>query len=117
VLWSEGPRATLLFRAIRPGSGPLLLRLQLGGVASHENSRRAISVHIGNDTIKDISLQDGEPAEFSMVIPPGAMPDDAIRIAIDIDHPVDPRQRGIRAPVNRAGVKLFSLQVEMAEQP
>jgi hypothetical protein len=39
------------------------------------------------------------------------MPDGIVRIAIDIDHPVDPTARGIAAPVGRAGVRLVSLDV------
>ena len=112
LAWSEGPRATLLFRVppsvARTGA---LIRLGLEGVARRPGQVRPVVLRAGEGAGMAADLPDLQPAVLEVPVAPAAMPDGIVRIAIDIDHPVDPTARGIAAPVGRAGVRLVSLDV------
>jgi hypothetical protein len=117
VYWSEGPRASLAFR-IAPSrrQGTLLLDLCIEGIARTAGRNRPISIRIGAERPMDVTLPDMEPALVHLRAPASAVPDGIVRIAFDIDHPVDPRTRSLTASVNRAGVRLRSLSVHWLDQ-
>ena len=111
--WSEGPRATLLFRV--PGkSRPLRLRMVLDGVALKTGGEREVGLHIGAAATTNVTLPDLHEAVVDLLVTPADAPDGIVRIAIDIFHPIDPTKRGLAAPVGRAGVRLRSITVQDA---
>jgi hypothetical protein len=111
--WSQGPRATLLFRVTSPASKPLFLRLKLDGIARTARGVRPITVRVGLGPPVTSELQDLQSATLDLRIPPMSVTDGIMRIAIDIDHPVDPDKRGLQAPVTRAGVRLHSIELAL----
>ncbi len=109
--WSEGPRATLLFRL--PGSPHVArLRLVLDGVGQAAGEARPVVLRIGTAASADVSLPDLQSAVVDLLVTPANAPDGIVRVAIDIFHPVDPAKRDLAAPVGRAGVRLRSLSVQ-----
>jgi hypothetical protein len=109
--WSEGPRATLLFRL--PGSPRAArLRLVLDGVGQAAGEARPTVLRIGTAATVDVSLPDLQSAVVDLLVTPADAPDGIVRIAIDIFHPIDPAKRSLAAPVGRAGVRLRSLSVQ-----
>jgi len=111
--WSEGPRATLLFRV--PGARfPLRLRLVLDGVGATPGAARPVVLRIGTAANADVTLPDLQASVIDLLITPADAPDGIVRVAIDIFHPIDPAKRGLAAPVGRAGVRLPSVTVQDA---
>ena len=103
--WSEGPRATLLFR-----EGTRRVRLTLDGIARKAGDTREITLRVQDAAPRLVTLQDLRPTEIELDIPHRAAP---VRIAIDIFRPIPPGPRGLpEAPVQRAGVRLRSLVAE-----
>ncbi len=109
--WSEGPRATLLFRV--PGKPRAMrLRMVLDGVAQKPGGERPVVVRLGTATSSDVTLPDLQSAVIDLLVTPADAPDGIVRIAIDIFHPIDPAKRDLKAPVGRAGVRLHSVSVQ-----
>jgi hypothetical protein len=109
--WSEGPRATLLFRV--PGKPRTLrLRLVLDGVAEKPGGTRPVVLRIGTAAVADVTLADLQTTVVDLLVTPADAPDGIVRVAIDIFHPIDPTKRTLAAPVGRAGVKLRSIAVQ-----
>ena len=111
VAWSEGPRATLLFRLPGPPR-PVRLRLVLDGVANRQGGERPVVLRIGTAATTDVTLHDLQTTVVDLLVTPADAPDGIVRIAIDIFHPIDPTKRGMAAPVGRAGVRLRTLGVQ-----
>jgi len=112
-IWSEGPRATLLFR-IPAGMRPLVAQLELEGVGAAAGTDREVVVSAGRAPGIPVSLPDLRPTTVTLPIPRGAAKDGIVRIAFDIFHPIDPAKRSLAAPVGRAGVVLKSLTIRDA---
>jgi hypothetical protein len=109
--WSEGPRATLLFRV--PGAPHAMrLRLTLDGVGMTAGEARPVVLRIGTAATADVSLPDLQSAVIDLLVTPADAPDGIVRIAIDIFHPIDPTKRNLISPVGRAGVRLRSIGIQ-----
>ncbi len=116
VAWSEGPRATLLFRLAEPGArNGAIIHLQLEGVASNPGGQCPISVRLGTTRIVNFVLPDLQPSGVDIPAPGNFDSNGIVRLSLDINHYVDPTRRGLRAPVNRAGVRLLSVRVSRAD--
>ena len=112
TIWSEGPRATLLFRVDPAASADgVALTVRVEGFARRVGGTRAIGLRIGRMRLPGIVLPDARPAEAVLRLPPGALTDGIARVAFDIDHPVDPQSRHLAAPVRRAGLRLIAVSV------
>jgi hypothetical protein len=111
--WSEGPRATLLFRV--PGKPhPFRLRLVLDGVGLKPGEARPVVLRLGTAATADVTLGDLQTSVVDLLVTTADAPDGIVRVAIDIFHPVDPTKRALSAPVGRAGVRLRSITVQDA---
>jgi hypothetical protein len=111
--WSEGPRATLLFRvAGKPRT--LRLRLVLDGVADKPGGERNVVLDTGMTGQADVKLPDLHEAVVDLLVTEADAPSGIVRIAIDMFHPIDPTKRGLAAPVGRAGVRLRALTAQDA---
>jgi hypothetical protein len=113
VFWSEGPRATLLARLPATSEpGGFTLRLALAGIARTEGGKRDITITIGTAAPVDIDLADGRRTEIALPVPMEMAETGILRVAFDIFRPVDPARRRIAAPVNRAGLRLYTVDLE-----
>jgi hypothetical protein len=118
LAWSEGPRASLLFRvAPLPQTGTFLLRLRIDGIARSIGGARPISVKIDGAAPIDVDLPDVRPTTVDLRVAAGSVAEGTMRVVFDIDHPVDPRARNLAAPVGRAGLRLYALSVSLLEAP
>jgi hypothetical protein len=116
--WSEGPRASLVFRIIpSEPKGFLVLDLCIDGIARMAGGKRPISIRVGAERPIDVTLPDLEPTKVHLWVPVSSVADGIVRIAFDIDHPVDPHTRSLAASVKRAGVRLRSLSVQWTDRP
>ncbi|MDB5368621.1 MAG: hypothetical protein JWP20_179 [Roseomonas sp.] len=106
LAWSEGPRATLLFR-----TDARRLRLRLEGVGRWAGDAREAVLRVNDGAPLTVALPDLQTTDLLLDIPAGAAP---VRVVIDLHRPADPAGRGLPAPVRRAGVRLLS--VSAAEQ-
>jgi hypothetical protein len=114
--WSEGPRASLLFRILPAHqTGALLLRLQIDGVARSRSAERPITVRVGVASSVDIVLPDMQTTTVYLRVPNSSVVDGVVRVAFDIYHPVEPRTRGLMAPVGRAGVRLHAVSASWVD--
>ena len=104
--WSEGPRATVLFRPDGPPPGSL--RLHIAGFARMPGGTRQtqIAVNGGPETVA--VLADGQDTTIDIPVPPGA---ETVRVTFDMYRPVDPASRGLAAPVRRAALRLDRLEI------
>ncbi len=109
VFWSEGPRATLLF-GVEPGR-PLAVTLHVLGVAPAKDGVRRVTIRSGRESIAVVDLPDLTPHEIAVILPPRTFDTGIVRLAFDAFRPVDPRRRGLAAPVQRASVQLRSIDV------
>ena len=110
--WSEGPRATLLFRpeGVPPGAG-LVLCLRLAGVARGAGGTRPIQVAANGGPALAVALRDLEETIVELPVPAATLAIGTVRVTFDIYRPVDPAARELAAPVHRAGVRLRSVEV------
>jgi hypothetical protein len=110
--WSEGPRSTLVL-AVAPNA-KLVLTLHVVGISIRPGGTRPLSVTIGQGDPRSFSLQDGETQHLVLDVLASAVADGVLRVALDVDHPVDPAKRGMAAPVHRAAIRLtgFDLWAE-----
>jgi Family of unknown function (DUF6311) len=116
VGWSEGGRATLLFRLAGPDTETAMtIHLQLEGVARDRGGQCPIGVRLGAAGTFITVLPDLRPARVDVAVPAHFDPDGIVRISLDIDRTVDPARRGLQVPVHRAGVRLLSVQVSRAD--
>ena len=116
VAWSEGGRATLLFRLAGPDTEtPETIHLQLEGMARDRGGQCPVGVRLGAAGTFATLLPDLRPASVDIAVPAHFDPDGIVRISLDIDRTVDPARRGLHVPVNRAGVQLLSVQVSHAD--
>jgi hypothetical protein len=99
--WSEGPRATLLFRHHRPPPAP-----DAGRIARTPGEARDITLRVQGGAPTTLSLPDLRTTDITLDIPDPTRP---VRVTIDIFRPIDPTRRDLAAPVNRAGVRLRSI--------
>lgn len=102
-LWSEGPRASLLFATAAPGR----LTLRLAGIAARPRGERPVVLRVTGAPPRPLDLPDQAETTLSLPVPAGP-----VQVAIDIHRPVDPARRGLSAPVRRAGVKLLGATLE-----
>ncbi|MBP0494095.1 DUF6311 domain-containing protein [Pararoseomonas indoligenes] len=102
LAWTEGPRATLLFR--NPGP-PRRLRLALEGIGRRAGEARAAELRVNDAEPVPLSLPDLAETVVEVEIPSGP-----VRLAFDLYRPVDPGARGLAAPVRRAGLRLRGLE-------
>ncbi len=114
IAWSEGPRATLLFRTQLPNDAAAILHLRIEGIARDQGSERPVVIRIGDAPIAEITLPDRAIYDVSLTLPAGTVVDGVIRIALDINRPVDPARRGLQAPVHRAGVRIHGLDIRLS---
>jgi hypothetical protein len=114
VAWSEGPRATLLFRVSLPRDAAAILHLRIEGIARAQGGERSVVIRIGDSLAAEVTLADRKIQDVSLTLPAGSVADGVIRIALDIRQPLDPAKRGMQAPVHRAGVLLHALDVRLA---
>ena len=116
LFWSEGPRASLLFHVLpTQPAGALLLHLQIDGVARSPGAVRRITVRVGAAPSVDIALPDMQTTTVDLRVLNSSISDGIVRVAFDIDHPVEPRARGLMAPVGRAGVRLSAVGARWVE--
>ncbi len=113
-VWSEGPRASLLL-GVEPGHD-LRLTLRVEGIATRAGGVRRVTVTAGRERVAELDLPDREARDLALRIPPSAIEDGTLRLALDFFRPVDPERRGLAAPVRRAAVRLLSLGLR-AEPP
>ncbi|WP_338664200.1 DUF6311 domain-containing protein [Pararoseomonas sp. SCSIO 73927] len=102
LAWSEGPRATLLFR--NPGP-PRRLRLMLEGVGRRAGEARAAELRVNDAEPVPLLLPDLAETVVELEVPSGP-----VRLAFDLFRPVDPGARGLAAPVRRAGLRLRGVE-------
>lgn len=108
--WSEGPRATLLFRLHDPTPGARLV-LHLAGVARKPGGTRPVQVAVNGGPAVPLALGDLGETEVALPLPTDFPPGGTVRVTLDIYRPVDPAARGLSAPVRRAGVWLRGAEV------
>ena len=112
AFWSEGPRASLLFQLHPALDGqPVSIDLKLEGVAGSEGGTRDVRILVGDTEVQETALPDFRAAHVTFTVAAGRMHNGILRIAFDMKRPLDPAKRGLKAPVNRAGVKLLSIDV------
>jgi len=101
--WSEGPRATLLFR-----TDAAAIRLHLSGIGRRVGEPRPAVFRVNNGPPVPLTLPDLSEQDVVLNVP---QPRDRniVRIVIDLYRPIDPRARNLMAPVRRAGVQLRSV--------
>jgi hypothetical protein len=114
VFWSEGPRATLLARLTALPASGATLAMTVSGVAAKAGGNRPITVQIGRGKPVEIALADLADTEIDLPITQADLSGGVLRVAFDIDHPVDPKKRGLGLPVDRAGIKIESLVLSPA---
>jgi hypothetical protein len=112
-VWSEGPRNTLL--ALVPAGMDLEVHLHLAGVAQRAGGTREVQVSADRTPITRLQLPDGRAQDVDFVVPAAAVANGVLRLAFDTIRPVDPAKRGMTAPVQRAAIRLFSLQITAAK--
>ena len=113
--WSEGPRASLLFRVAPPAAGrPVTVDLTLEGIAGSEGGTRLVVILVGDIPIQEIALPDFRVTHVTFDVPAERMRQGILRIAFDMKRPLDPAKRGLKTPVTRAGVKLLAVDVRSA---
>jgi hypothetical protein len=109
VAWSEGPRATLIFR-VPPGTGTLRLDFDIAAISFRAGSTRDITLTAGNGAPHQAQLPDGTETTTTLnVTQADLVGNNVVRVAIDTHYPVDPAKRGLTAPVRRAAVRLLRL--------
>lgn len=114
-VWSEGPRASLLL-GVEPGRD-LRLTLRVEGIATRAGGTRRVTVSAGRQRLAELDLPDREARDLALRIPRSAIEDGTLRLALDFFRPVDPERRGVVAPVNRAAVRLLSLDLAAEPRP
>ncbi len=109
--WSEGPRASLLFRP-QAAPGPLRLTFSMDGIAPSAGGTRQVVARVGyQGKEQQIALKDGVPTEIVLDVPDGTRP---VWIAFNIYRPLDPVKRRMVVPVHRAALRLHAVAVEPA---
>ncbi len=103
LAWSEGPRATLAFR---PPPGARHLSLRIDGVADRDGGSRAVTISSAAGVLVQADLPDAQATTIDLDIPDSSAP---LWLAFDMNRPVDPVRRGLKAPVNRAALRLISV--------
>jgi hypothetical protein len=112
IFWSEGPRATLLFRLPAAAAGNTIrMRLSLDGVARSAGDTRPVGIGIDGAPPQIHVLDDQRDTVIVLTLAPRAQ-DATVRIVFDILRPIDPAARGLTAPVKRAGVRLRAVEME-----
>ncbi len=111
-IWSEGTRASLLLAV--PPDAPLVVTLHLRGIAADAGGTRSVAISAGLVTLATIALPDDAATQTRLAIPAAAVASGVLRLAFDIDRPVDPARRGLAAPVRRAGLRLLGLDIARA---
>ena len=114
-VWSEGPRASLLFDVEPQRDLRLVLRVE--GIATRAGGARRVTVSAGRERVAELDLPDREARDLALRIPRSAIEDGTLRIALDFFRPVDPERRGLTAPVHRAAVRLLSLDLAAEPRP
>jgi hypothetical protein len=109
AFWSEGPRATLLAKVQDPPMTRAVLKLTVSGIGRKAGGARPVAIQVGAGPVVDLTLADLKPTEVEIPVSAADISRGLLRVAFDIDHPVDPARRGLSAPVNRAGLKLEKL--------
>ena len=113
--WSEGPRATLLFAA-RPGLA-LRVVLHLEGIATRAGGVRQVSISAGRSPLGTFDLPEGAERTITIEMPQAATETGIVRLAFDVFRPVDPQRRNLQAPVERASLRLYALDLRVAHNP
>ncbi len=108
-VWSEGPRATLLL-GVEPGRD-LRLALRVEAIATEPGGVRHVIVSAGRQRLTELDLPDRETRAPVLRVPRSAIADGTLRLALDFFRPVDPERRGLGAPVQRAAMRLLSLDL------
>ena len=90
---------------------PVSVDLKLEGVAGSEGGSRDVRILVGDTEVQEIALADFRATHVTFTVAAGRMHNGILRIAFDMKRPLDPAKRGLKAPVNRAGVKLLSIDV------
>jgi len=106
AIWSEGTRATLVFR-LPPGATGF--RLTVIGISRTPGRPHSVSLTEDAGPARTVDLPDMAPATID--IRPAPESDGWVRAAFDTDHPVPPERRGLRLPVHRASLQLLAGQV------
>jgi hypothetical protein len=109
AFWSEGPRATLLARVPNLPANGAELKITLSGIAHNAGGQRPISYQVGAGPVVALTLGDLKSTEIKIPVSAADISDGLLRLAFDIDHPVDPTRRELSAPVNRAGLRIEKL--------
>ncbi len=110
LVWSEGPRATLLFRRAPTSNGPVALVMILDGIADAQGGSRRVSIRCNGAEPLILSLADQRRTRvvLPMTSPAPGLPD---RIIFDMRRPIDPAKRGLNSPVRRAAIRLYGLSL------
>ncbi len=110
LTWSEGPRATLLFRLPAPYRNTgARLTIRLDAIAAQPGGVRQINAGIDGGDMATLLLPDQTISPVTVNVPP-ALSSGAIRIVFDLRRPLDPAQRKIVAPSNRVAIRVYSVE-------
>jgi hypothetical protein len=112
VVWSEGPRMSLLLRPEAPGDQ--VLTVSLMGVAFSPGGTRDVVVAVGGVELPQQSLPDMQATTLRIRIPQAALNHGIAWVAFNVIRPVDPARRTLAAPVSRAALRLDSLALAPA---
>jgi hypothetical protein len=107
VVWSEGPRMSLLLRP--EAQGDQVLTVNLMGVAFSAGGTRDVVVAVNGVELPSQSLPDMQATTLRIRIPQAALNHGIAWVAFNVIRPVDPARRSLSAPVSRAALRLDSL--------
>jgi Family of unknown function (DUF6311) len=110
--WSNGLRSTILAR-VPPGRG-VVLNLTLRGVPPRREGRQWVTVLAGARPLMRLTLEAKRASVVSVPFAPAETGEGVVRIALDVEGPVDPGAVGIAAPVGQTALHLLSLDVAEA---
>jgi hypothetical protein len=114
IVWSEGPRSTLLFRidSAAFAGGDLRLVLRLCVVSMHAAGSRTVYYSVSPGKRQSVVLKDGVSSNLPIDVSSSDLgPEGLIRITLDTDHPVAPYKRKMIAPVRRAAIELLGMEL------
>jgi hypothetical protein len=108
-IWSEGPRMSLRFRPA--GSGTRHVALTLNAIAFRENGTRDLTISVNGHDLLAKDLVDGTSTVLMLDIAESFLVQGVAWIALDVNRPVDPARRNLKAPVSRAALRLMQLEL------
>jgi hypothetical protein len=108
--WSDGPRATLLFRlpdAYRTTGARLTIHID--AIAAQQGGSRQVTASLDGRNPATLTLPDQQITPFTLTVPPD-LAAGVIRVVFDLRRPLDPARRKITAPSSRVAIRLYSVE-------